>query len=749
MRKAWVVVLAVIFIAGAAIVARRGGRLRTNSSAQGGNSQSDSQRTASDSKTTVAVSSAGSSAAIEISKHGPGMRRQPPESLKLPVPRTFDLKHVDPANFAAALGNDPDRIFNYLRDEIAYEVYTGSLRGPRGTLLAMSGNSVDRASLLASMLQHAGQRVRFAQGTLPEPQARELVSSMWAERSDPALAHVDVKPSQSLTKDLDVLFNGVKRDYTLIRDHLKEVNLKITPEPAPSLDSLVKETQNHYWIQWFKNGTWLDLDPSFADSSPGEEYATAERTFDVLSDDLFHQVEIRIRIEEYTGDQVSSRVILTRRVKAADLSAVDVLLSHQPENWQGPATSLPGAITSAIQNTGRVKPVLLSAEKDWTAGEPYYPKQPAKGGMGGVFNALSGRGTRHDVPIATAESIELDFIAPGGSKRTAVREIFDLVGKARRVKHSNLSAEEVSTATGENATDVINNIYGLFFTTGRIVAGHLSNVVRDEKQVEETAPDIDGFLRRVNITFAVTSDALLGRLGHTERAFILFYPDSPRVQISDLSDVGGATRFSLDLRRLDMRAVAAGPHPEDVFFAQILRGVVEGTLERSLVDYLTESASGKTSEVANSTSLVFERGQSEGVRTLLLTGDRSALDLKVGDDTDARVREDLSSGALVVAPERQIAMGKEPRFAWWRIDPLSGKTTAVTDQGLQGTEYTLVEDRNTHVVTVTTRTYVGAGNFIRQTLVFRTPLAALSYISGVIRAGVGLAELLEGWGQAR
>ena len=196
------------------------------------------------------------------------------------------------------------------------------------------------------------------------------------------------------------------------------------------------------------------------------------------------------------------------------------------------------------------------------------------------------------------------------------------------------------------------------------------NVVRDEKQVEETAPDIDGFLRRVNITFAVTSDALLGRLGHTERAFILFYPDSPRVQISDLSDVGGATRFSLDLRRLDMRAVAAGPHPEDVFFAQILRGVVEGTLERSPVDYLTESASGKTSEVANSTSLVFERGQSEGVRTLLLTGDRSALDLKVGDDTGARVREDLSSGALVVAPERQIALGKEPRFAWWRIDPL-------------------------------------------------------------------------------
>ena len=58
---------------------------------------------------------------MTISQRGPGMRRQGPASLDLPVPRTFDLTHVEPQHFATALGNDPVRIFNWVRDEIAYE----------------------------------------------------------------------------------------------------------------------------------------------------------------------------------------------------------------------------------------------------------------------------------------------------------------------------------------------------------------------------------------------------------------------------------------------------------------------------------------------------------------------------------------------------------------------------------------------------------------------------------------------------
>ena len=72
-----------------------------------------------------------------ISNRGPGRKGPVHDELKLPVPHTFDLTHIDPAHYATALGNDLERIFEFVRDHIAHEVYAGCLRGPRGTLLAM------------------------------------------------------------------------------------------------------------------------------------------------------------------------------------------------------------------------------------------------------------------------------------------------------------------------------------------------------------------------------------------------------------------------------------------------------------------------------------------------------------------------------------------------------------------------------------------------------------------------------------
>src|SRR5258706_1975055 len=44
---------------------------------------------------------------------------------------------------AAALGNDPIRIFNFVHDSVVTEVYYGSKKGARGTLAEMAGKDVD------------------------------------------------------------------------------------------------------------------------------------------------------------------------------------------------------------------------------------------------------------------------------------------------------------------------------------------------------------------------------------------------------------------------------------------------------------------------------------------------------------------------------------------------------------------------------------------------------------------------------
>ena len=90
-------------------------------------------------------------------------------------------------------------LFNFVRDEIGYESYRGSLRGARGTLWSMAGNALDQASLLIALLRVSGIPAQYAQGTITDPLAQDLILSMFpnptrvagcpppdAPRADPA-----------------------------------------------------------------------------------------------------------------------------------------------------------------------------------------------------------------------------------------------------------------------------------------------------------------------------------------------------------------------------------------------------------------------------------------------------------------------------------------------------------------------------------------------------------------------------------
>src|SRR5207249_310314 len=83
-----------------------------------------------------------------------------------------------------------------------------------------------------------------------------------------------------------------------------------------------------------------------------------------------------------------------------------------------------------------------------------------------------------------------------------------------------------------------------------------------------------------------------------------------------------------------------------------------------------------------STSLVFERAQAEHLGALVLTPQSTESLAGVTADVLARIRQEIRATQLAVVPRRPLEIGGANRFAWWRIDPATGETTGVTDDGL-------------------------------------------------------------------
>jgi hypothetical protein len=671
-----------------------------------------------------------------LGKGGPGGNPQLVASLKLPVERTFDLDHVRPAPFAAALGNDPERIFAFVRDAVAFESYRGALRGPRGTLLALAGNSVDRALLVASLLEASGQKVRFAHGTLPESLARSLVDSMWTERRTRSAAAEEAATPPEPSRAPDTLEASVRHNYALLREHLQRAEIPAGSEAAADATAMVREAQDHVWVQWRRGDEWIDLDPSFADSAIGRAHAPAEETWDSLPESLYHRLELRVAIEEQTGGEVAPREVLRRDARAADLSGSDLLLSHQPENWAGPAQNVQAALSAAITDTGRIKPVLLVDGQESVEGQPFNQRPPATRGIGGIGNLLSGAGSRTPVAIAIAAHITLAFVDPGGSRAEVTRELFDRLGPARRLATKPLSPEEVQAKAGaDDAFDVSAAAYDLFVTTGPIASVHLEGA----HAAEGTDGDIAAAPKRIGQTFALVSDALLeGLRARGVRA----YPDSPRVFVADVSQLEKTPRLSFDLRHDRARVVTRDPTPGMTFHARMLRGVVDGVLERVLFEYLSAP------QPALSTSLLFELAQLAGIPPKLVTTEEQLASLELEEDARARLHREIAGGSSALVPERPVPLSGLPRSAWWRIDPRSGEVVAVTDEGLHQVivERRVTEDTTTHQVTVVERRYFVQGRgdrvFLSQNEFTLSPQGFQPWVERMLARGHNLSDLL-------
>jgi transglutaminase-like putative cysteine protease/cell wall-associated NlpC family hydrolase len=94
----------------------------------------------------------------------------------LAPPTAADLSETPEIQFtpeirakAVELGNNPVKIYQYVRNNFEYEPYYGSLKGAQQTLLEKAGNDFDQASLLIALLRASNIPARYVYGTIELP----------------------------------------------------------------------------------------------------------------------------------------------------------------------------------------------------------------------------------------------------------------------------------------------------------------------------------------------------------------------------------------------------------------------------------------------------------------------------------------------------------------------------------------------------------------------------------------------------
>jgi Transglutaminase-like superfamily len=617
------------------------------------------------------------------------------EKLSATSPRSaFDVNAK-----ADELGKDIDKIFAFVRDQIAYEAYQGVLRGARGTLMAKAGNACDKALLLAELLRHHKIEVRFARGTLDKGKAEALVSHMFSSAKEHEQQSA-IKPAveipeafASTSKAMTNLFLArFQVSLETVRAALERDKVPLSNEPPLPNKVLVDEaTNDHFWVEYKDGDKWISLDPSFKDAKVGQSFADATATGPTIPALLFHKITVRLVVEERASGQIKSREVLHNELVAADVNGLPVNLAFN---------------LSSTTSKWSATPMFRVGEKQ-TKGDTFSGILPGMAGaaanLGRSLFGRRGKPLQAALNDITAVWLDFDFTYPSGRTESVRREIFDRLGPAARNRKEEATASLRPLPQSEGGPLPLKTIFGFSFCSGRIDPGvvlsqlapnlpALRNIFDSDSRNGETESAKEGRAKKL-LPYLPDLACLIAESFHAASHKFLeiatrwhgtgdlqIYEASPRLAIVSFGSTGVDSQtqpasLTLDLGRDEMRITADGVKAQEVISANIVRGIVNGTLESVMFP--------DTGSI--STTTIFDYGGHQHIEPRTIPGGKTAIDIKASEDAKARIASGLRGGDTIISPERSVSINGTKRLGWWQINLQSGYTLAVMDNGLHQT----------------------------------------------------------------
>jgi hypothetical protein len=395
----------------------------------------------------------------------------------------------DPAAVIAHVGKDPAKLFAWVRDNTYCAAYRGALRGPLGVLMDRTGNSLDRAVLLAELLRYAGQEhLRLMHAELSAETARDLLRHVRTPPEDLGQqldARMDTNQQAAeldrfagqVGLELRVLQNAAKRSDAAARRLAEDVTQRVTaqvpalaaaigaPLEAPQ-DAIAEDAaSDHWWLAYQAGERWIDLDPSLPDALPGTHVGDAPGTPVALAGRLpaaqdCQTVQLTVVIEQWDNGGLHEQTILTQAICPAEVLGQRVALTMLPPDWPGdldlfgaqaPADKL--RETAALQH--QWVPVLTLGEQTVYQGgftdtglkiehPQLNPVSKAGGGTAQAAQRVADLFSPDPGPAApaaqapasngvlTAVWLEYELRLPGRAPRKTRRQWLDIIGPAAR-----------------------------------------------------------------------------------------------------------------------------------------------------------------------------------------------------------------------------------------------------------------------------------------------------------------------------
>lgn len=583
---------------------------------------------------------------------------------------------------------DPERIFRFVADEIAYEAYSGALRGAKGTHWSFAGNSVDQALLLAEMLTLAQVQIRFAAGPLAAPDADALLASMNVD-ADTARQHArrvsqGERPNLSVRAELSPDQRTTLESPEAVRDRLlgfareeTDLGLEVIEQALASASVSLsnpefalpeRERTQHVWVQYAAGPEWIDLDPSIVNAEAGKAYAKQTETWDAIPDELFHRVRFRAVVERNVGGVPERSEAFVHESRAVDVVGVPVVFAHVQANAM---TQLGVTINGMVDGSTQYVPTLLAGDEG-SVGDAI-----SIGAGGGALDVLGGE---TEDGGAIGEWLEIEVVPVDGAVRSTTREVFDRIGIEKRaaggIDLAALPPVELLDDPELGRVFLPLEAVWLFGVIGGRVPGSYF-------EQDYTISDIEADIALLVHGYHAARDGLQLELA-INRGY-RWYHDEPNLTAGlaipvQLKSGEMAISTSLDLVHQSY-AIVAVDGAEATVQPRVLAGVLAHVAERMG----TEAAGAVTPASpprSGSTGGVFRAARTEGIsiRTLV-PGSADVTGLAVSEAAKIRISEALQAGYVVVVPERAVEVDGIEQVGWWQIDPVTGRTFDLMENG--------------------------------------------------------------------